>query len=55
VSELWFNSFYLPCLAVSLSVLSGHEVVFKQELQIEKRELRIASRVSNALLPSFKF
>ncbi|XP_030933131.1 structural maintenance of chromosomes flexible hinge domain-containing protein GMI1 [Quercus lobata] len=29
----------------SLSVLSGHEVVFKQELQIEKRELRIASRV----------
>lgn len=30
---------------VSLSVLSGHEVVFKQELQIEKRELRIASRV----------
>ncbi|KAM4068715.1 hypothetical protein ACB094_12G034100 [Castanea mollissima] len=29
----------------SLSVLSGHEVIFKQELQIEKRELRIASRV----------
>nr|POE97134.1 kinesin-like protein kin-14h [Quercus suber] len=29
----------------SLSVLSGHEVVFKQELQIENRELRIASRV----------
>ncbi|KAK9994804.1 hypothetical protein SO802_024507 [Lithocarpus litseifolius] len=29
----------------SLSVLSGREVVFKQELQIEKRELRIASRV----------
>ncbi|XP_059434267.1 structural maintenance of chromosomes flexible hinge domain-containing protein GMI1 [Corylus avellana] len=30
---------------VSLSVLSGHEVLFKKEFQTEERELRLASRV----------
>ncbi|XP_062114801.1 structural maintenance of chromosomes flexible hinge domain-containing protein GMI1-like [Humulus lupulus] len=34
----------------SLSVSSGNKVFFKQEFQIEKRELRIASKVSDYLL-----
>jgi hypothetical protein len=46
ICEFLFKSFYLLCVAVSFSVLSGHEVIFKKEFQIEKRELRLASRVS---------
>jgi hypothetical protein len=55
ICELWFKSLCLPCLVVSLSVLSGHEVLFKKEFHTEERELRLASRVSHVLLLSFSF
>lgn len=46
---------YLALYAASLSVLSDNKVIFQKEVQTERRELKIVSKVSKPLFPSSTF